>query len=101
MPRNASRKWSARYAAEQTGTCISIVRFGNVLWSSGSVLPRFKGEILAGGPVTVTHPAVTRYFMTIPEAAQLVMQASAMSMAVRCLFSIWENRSVFWILPKV
>ena len=67
------------YADQQTSTRISIVRFGNVLWSSGSVLPRFKAQIRAGGPVTVTHPDITRYFMTIPEAAQLVMQAGAMA----------------------
>jgi len=66
-------------AATNTGSKFSMVRFGNVLGSSGSVVPKFRQQIRDGGPITLTHAEVTRYFMTISEAAQLVIQAGAMA----------------------
>ena len=63
---------------DQSNTNFSIVRFGNVINSSGSAIPKFKNQIKEGGPITLTHPDVTRYFMTIPEASQLVIQAGAL-----------------------
>jgi len=66
-------------SSQRSKTKLSMVRFGNVLDSSGSVIPRFRKQIRDGGPITLTHPEITRYFMTIPEAAQLVIQAGAMA----------------------
>jgi FlaA1/EpsC-like NDP-sugar epimerase len=76
----ASKRCCERLMYAYTGgaTRMMAVRFGNVVGSAGSVIPLFRKQIAAGGPVTVTHPDVTRFFMTIPEASQLILQAGAL-----------------------
>lgn len=84
-------------AVAATGTKFSMVRFGNVLGSSGSVVPKFRQQIRDGGPITLTHSEITRYFMTIPEASQLVIQAGAMAKGGTCSFLTWASQLKLWI----
>ncbi|MEN9418071.1 MAG: polysaccharide biosynthesis protein CapD [Pseudomonadota bacterium] len=76
--KRAAERVVSQLAARHAGTRFMAVRFGNVLGSSGSVIPKFQEQIARGGPVTVTHPDIIRYFMTVPEAAGLVLQAAAL-----------------------
>jgi O-antigen biosynthesis protein WbqV len=83
----ATKRWAESYCQAmdlaEGHTRFTAVRFGNVLGSNGSVAPLFQKQLAAGGPITVTHPEVTRFFMTIPEAVQLVLQASATGLGAR------------------
>ncbi len=83
--KRAAERVVSALALRHPGTRFMAVRFGNVLGSSGSVIPKFKEQIAQGGPITVTHPDIIRYFMTIPEAARLVLQAAAIGQSGQVL----------------
>jgi FlaA1/EpsC-like NDP-sugar epimerase len=83
--KRVAEKVISAMAADHPATRFMAVRFGNVLGSSGSVIPKFKEQIARGGPVTVTHPDIIRFFMTIPEAARLVLQAAAIGQSGQVL----------------
>ncbi|HAR20564.1 MAG TPA: polysaccharide biosynthesis protein [Cytophagales bacterium] len=86
----------------ETSTRFITTRFGNVLGSNGSVIPRFKKQIAEGGPITVTHPEITRYFMTIPEASQLVLEASAIGKGGEIfLFDMGESIKIVDLAKKM
>ena len=83
--KRAAERVVSQLASRHSGTRFMAVRFGNVLGSSGSVIPKFKEQIARGGPVTVTHPEIIRYFMTVPEASSLVLQAAAIGQSGQVL----------------